>query len=142
VSSPRDVRRAALQHLYQLDAGGSGEELIGSLGIEGESRADESTRREALERATIVWKARTEADAEIGRYTPEWPLHRQPVVDRNVLRLAWWEMLHGGVPAALAINEAIELAREFGGERSPAFVNAVLDRIRRERGVPSGGRES
>jgi N utilization substance protein B len=58
----------------------------------------------------------------------DWPVHRQPVVDRNVLRLAVYEMHRGGVPHALAIDQAVELAREFGGERSPAFVNAVLDR--------------
>jgi N utilization substance protein B len=56
------------------------------------------------------------------------------VVDRNVLRLAFYEMLHGGVPHAAAIDQAVELAREFGGERSPAFVNAVLDRWWKNRG--------
>jgi len=141
VTASRDVRRCALQQLYQLDSGGGGEELVGSLGIEGESRAEERIRADGAVLAASAWAARVESDKEIARYTPEWPIHRQPVVDRNVLRLAWWEMFHGGVPAALAINEAIELAREFGGERSPAFVNAVLDRVRRERGDATAERE-
>lgn len=141
MSASRDVRRCALQALYELDSGGAGGELVGSLGIEGESRAEDRIRADATKLAEAVWALRPEADQEIARYASEWPVHRQPVVDRNVLRLAWWEMIHGGVPAALAINEAIELSREFGTERSPAFVNAILDRIRRERGVPAGERE-
>lgn len=139
MTANRNQRRCALQQLYQLDAGGAGEELVGSLGSEGDDRADEATRARGTALAATVWAARSEADREISRYTPEWPIHRQPVVDRNVLRLAWWEMVHGAVPAALAINEAIELAREFGGERSPAFVNAVLDRVRRERTAAANG---
>lgn len=137
MNATRDIRRCALQQLYQMDSGGGGEELVGSLGHEGESRAELRIRADGATLASSAWSSRALADQEISLYTPEWPIHRQPVVDRNVLRLAWWEMVHGGVPPALAINEAVELAREFGGERSPAFVNAVLDRIRRERGVPA-----
>lgn len=139
MSANRDVRRCALQQLYQLDAGGAGDELVGSFGAEGEARASEAIRRRAAELAEAAWASRAEADREIARYTPEWPVHRQPVVDRNVLRLAWWELVRGGVPAAVAISEAIELAREFGGERSPAFVNAVLDRVRREHAAAASG---
>ncbi len=134
MSTSRDARRCALQALYQRDAGNEEAALVGSLGAEGEERASDAARRQGADLAEAAWTARHEADLEIGRYTPEWPVHRQPAVDRNVLRLAWWEMTRGGVPAALAINEAIELAREFGAERSPAFVNAVLDRVHRERG--------
>ncbi|MBX3354590.1 MAG: transcription antitermination factor NusB [Phycisphaeraceae bacterium] len=139
MSPSRDIRRCAIQELYQLDAGGDGGDLTGSLGAEGEARADDAVRQEGAALAAKAWASRHDADQDIARFTPEWPIHRQPIVDRNVLRLAWWEMVHGGVPAALAISEAVDLAREFGGERSPPFVNAVLDRIRRERGVPSGG---
>ena len=133
MSTHRDVRRCALQSMYQRDAGNGDEALIGSLGSEGEVPATEEVRRAAAVLTDAAWATRHEADLEIGRYTPEWPTHRQPLVDRNVLRLAWWEMTRGAVPPALAINEAIELAREFGTERSSAFVNAVLDRVRRER---------
>jgi N utilization substance protein B len=54
-------------------------------------------------------------------------------VDRNVLRLATFELLHTDAPASVVIDEAIELARDFGSERSPAFVNGVLDAIARGR---------
>jgi len=133
VSSSRDARRCALQELYQRDAGNMDEWLSGSLGDEGEERASEHARQDGSRLASAAWDARHDADLEIGRFTPEWPIHRQPAVDRNVLRLAWWEMTRGGVPAPIAINEAVELAREYGAEKSPAFVNAVLDRVRRER---------
>jgi N utilization substance protein B len=58
------------------------------------------------------------------------------MVDRNILRMAHYEIVHKGVPPKVAINEAVELAREFGGERSPAFVNAILDRMFRDRLPP------
>lgn len=133
MSASRDARRCALQELFQRDCGNGDEGLVGALGAEGDTPASETARRAGAELASSAWQARHDADLEIGRFTPEWPTHRQPAVDRNVLRLAWWEMTRGGVPAPIAINEAVELAREYGAEKSPAFVNAVLDRVRRER---------
>jgi N utilization substance protein B len=62
-------------------------------------------------------------------------MERMPVVDRNILRLAVFEMIHGGTPAAVTIDEALELARKFSNEESVQFVNGVLDAIRRE--IPS-----
>ena len=59
-------------------------------------------------------------------------MERMPVVDRNILRLAVFEMVHAGTPAAIAIDEALELARKFSHEESVQFVNGVLDAIRRE----------
>jgi len=55
-----------------------------------------------------------------------------PAVDRNVLRLSVYEVTRGGTPAAVAIDEALELARKFAGEESVQFVNGVLDAVRRE----------
>lgn len=138
MSRARDVRRCALQALYQLDCGNADAALIGSLGPEGDERADERVLTDAKALGERVWNARHDADKEISRFTPEWPIHRQPVVDRNVLRLAWWEMTRGGTPAPVAINEAVELAKEFGSEKSGAFVNGVLDRVRRERDGAEG----
>ena len=76
-----------------------------------------------------MWKGRLEADAHIEPLTPEWPIHRQPLVDRNILRLARHEILTGMTPPIVAIDEAIELARLFSAEKSPAFVNGVLDKL-------------
>lgn len=102
-----------------------------------ESVVSEELAARGHDLATLAWEFRDEADAAIRPLVPEWPLHRQPLVDRNILRLAWYEVVRGEVPPKVAINESVELAREFGGERSPAFVNGVLDRLFRERLGPA-----
>ena len=63
--------------------------------------------------------------------TPEstWTLERMAVTDRNILRLGAYEMLYGGTPERVAINEAVELAKRYGAKQSPHFVNGVLDRF-------------
>jgi len=68
----------------------------------------------------------------VAALSPDWPTHRQPVVDRNILRLAYFEIVSGAAPPKVAINEAVELAREFSTEKSPAFVNGVLDKIMKQ----------
>jgi N utilization substance protein B len=69
-------------------------------------------------------------DAVIGEHSQHWRVDRLAVVDRLVLRLAVWEFRHeGDTPAAVVINEAIELARRFSGDESARFVNGVLDAI-------------
>lgn len=73
-----------------------------------------------------------ELDEQIRKHAEHWRMERMPAVDRNVLRLAVYEMKHGGTPAAVTIDEALELARKFSGEESVQFVNGVLDAIRRE----------
>lgn len=60
-------------------------------------------------------------------------MHRQPVIDRNALRLGWYAFTHGGDPVAIAIDETVELAKTFSTEKSGAFVNAVLDRVAKSR---------
>jgi N utilization substance protein B len=62
----------------------------------------------------------------------DWRMERMPAVDRNILRLAVYEMTRGGTPAPVTIDEALELARKFSGEESVQFVNGVLDAVRRE----------
>jgi len=75
-----------------------------------------------------------EIDALIVRYAPEWPLEQITVVDRNVLRLGVYELVFSEtIPSKVAINEAIELAKTFGGESSGKFVNGVLGAIYRDR---------
>jgi transcription antitermination protein NusB len=78
-------------------------------------------------------------DPLIEKCAPEWPLSQVTVVDRNILRLGIFELLFGNyeeVPPKVAINEAIELAKSFGGESSGRFVNGVLGTIYRELGEP------
>jgi N utilization substance protein B len=75
-------------------------------------------------------------DARITRHAAHWRLERMPAVDRNIIRLAVYEMTGAGTPAAIAIDEALELARKFSGEDSVQFVNGVLDAIHRELSPP------
>ena len=75
----------------------------------------------------------------IEKCAPEWPLDQITIVDRNILRLGIYELIHGNyqeVPPKVAINEAIELAKTFGGTNSAKFVNGVLGTIYREMGEP------
>ncbi|MBX4190068.1 transcription antitermination factor NusB [Candidatus Parcubacteria bacterium] len=80
-----------------------------------------------------------ELDAIIEKAAPQWPLDQIAIVDRNVLRLGLYELLFGNreeVPPKVAINEAIELAKSFGGDSSGKFVNGVLGTVYREIGEP------
>ncbi|MCX6819713.1 MAG: transcription antitermination factor NusB [Candidatus Adlerbacteria bacterium] len=92
---------------------------------------------EDLLRGTVARKA--DLDLVIEKAAPEWPLDRIALVDRNVLRLGLYELLFADrekVPAKVAINEAIELAKNFGGENSGRFVNGVLGAVYKELGEP------
>jgi transcription antitermination protein NusB len=71
-------------------------------------------------------------DEQITRHAEHWRMERMPAVDRNILRLAVYEMSHGGTPAPVTIDEALELARKFSNEESVQFVNGVLDAVHRE----------
>ncbi len=133
------ARELALQFLYQLDLhrGSCRDELDGFLaralhGKPGAEEASEYARR-------LVDGVRLHAD-EIDRLLAEaaknWGLERMAVVDRNALRIGCYELLfEDQVPMKVAINEAIELGKRYSTEASGAFINGILDRIRRDRGV-------
>jgi N utilization substance protein B len=74
----------------------------------------------------------TGIDEKITKHAEHWKIPRMPTVDRNILRLAVYEMLRTDTPAAVAIDEALELARKFSGEESVHFVNGVLDAVRKD----------
>jgi N utilization substance protein B len=78
-------------------------------------------------------------DERITRNAANWRLERMPVVDRNILRIAVYEMLRTDTPPAVIIDEALELARRFSGEESVHFVNGVLDAVRRDLPAPALG---
>jgi N utilization substance protein B len=125
------MRRCALQALYQLDAGQSDDvALVGTLRDDGEH---EETPTNDIERgmalAALVWEFRNEADREIATLAREWPPHRQPLVDRNLLRMGWYELRQSGEPPRKVLHDAVELAKEFGTADSGKFVNGVLDKV-------------
>jgi N utilization substance protein B len=91
-----------------------------------------------------VLAKKDDIDLVIGKAAPEWPLERIAPVDRNILRLGLFELLfadRGQVPAKVAINEAIELAKTFGGDSSGRFVNGVLGAVYKELGEPGKNEE-
>ncbi|MEM1330231.1 MAG: transcription antitermination factor NusB [Planctomycetota bacterium] len=133
MATPRDVRRFALQLMYQLDAAGEqpgsdreSELLAVAEPPEGFEAKD---RKRAEQLATDAFAARSEADAEFLTLAPEWPASRQAAVDRAILRLAHHEMVSGKTEPKIVVNEAVELAKVFSTEKSPAFVNGLLDRV-------------
>jgi N utilization substance protein B len=138
VSAPADlvVRRCALQAMYQFDAvPGVAPEVVRRSLDESDGTGEHHDAGFAL--ACLAWEHRAEADADIVALAPDWPSHRQPMIDRNLLRLGWFELAVGKVPPGLAIGDAVELAKEFGTERSGGFVNGVLDQVAKR--VAGGG---
>ena len=92
-----------------------------------------------------VLKKQPTVDEIIQKAAPEWPIDKISIVDRNILRIGPTELLfgdHAQVPPKVAINEAIELAKTFGGENSGKFVNGVLGAVYKEIGEPGRGQTS
>jgi transcription antitermination protein NusB len=132
------ARELALQFLFQVDVQG-GEyraELDPFLGaaLDGRPGGTEA-RAYAVKLVDGVLAHQPEIDALIREAARNWELERMAGVDRNVLRLGCYELLHEpDVPMKVAINEAIELGKRFSTEASGAFVNGILDRIRKDKG--------
>jgi N utilization substance protein B len=131
----RQARIAALQALYELDCTKHKvEETSARL------RAGETLAQEALsfsgELVKGVLQHKSELDALIKKFAPAFPPEQMAIIDRNILRLAIFEILFNDkTPFKVAINEAIELAKEFGSDASPRLINGVLGSITTERGV-------
>ncbi|HET9476534.1 MAG TPA: transcription antitermination factor NusB [Dehalococcoidia bacterium] len=123
------ARVLALQALFELDSvGHPADQAIDHL-VEN-ADAPPETRRFALELIRGVLDNRDKIDETIRQTAPAWPLEQIAVVDRNILRLAIYEILiDNRVPMRAAINEAVELAKEFSGENSPKFINGVLGSV-------------
>lgn len=124
--SRRKARALALQVLYEVDL--ANHPVDDSFErLREESELPEDTSVYALKLAQGVVSQRHEIDELIHKYAPAWPVKQLPVVDRNILRLALFEIhFSRGIPRKVAINEAVELAKTFGSESSPRFVNGVL----------------
>lgn len=132
------VRRLALQTLFLIDSQGAIDQEMALHALQGQSE-DADTRLKAFEMARGAWEWRAQSDEMVERLAPQWPPRRQPGVDRNLLRLAIWELTHKDTPQKVVIDEAIELAREFSTEESPRFVNGVLDAVLKELAVRGQG---
>jgi len=125
------ARAVALQALYELDATAHELETV----IRRRLEADETPESEAAYASHLVQEVqarREEIDDLIQRAAPAWPLDQMSRVDKSILRIAIFEMLHEpNLSHKVAINEAVELAKLFGHDSSPKFVNGVLGTIER-----------
>ena len=133
VGKRRRARELALQFLYQLDVNGEADPTPHEAEFWERHALDDATRAfiAALVHGT---KANQEKiDQLITQVAEHWDLERMAVVDRNLLRLAVYELLwEPDVPAKVAINEAIEIAKKFGARESSRFINGILDRVSKE----------
>jgi len=125
----RRAREAALKVLYQMDIGDSdADEALAAYWqcFDLEAEGDEY----ATELVSGVTEHRDEVDRAISKASTRWRLERMAVVDRNVLRIGAYELIHRtDVPTGVVLDEAIELGKRFGGEDSSGFINGVLDRL-------------
>jgi len=125
----RKARELALQALYEVDsAEHEAEEVVSHLLTEeGLSEENANFTRELV---SGVIQNKEKIDENIQGFAPAWPIEQIPMVDRNVLRLAIFEILiDNKVPVKVAINEAVEIAKIFGSDSSSKFVNGVLGSV-------------
>lgn len=130
-------RSIAMQSLYEWDFSGKNKE-----DLEGIVEKNIKEFGPGLENKDFIWELVkgviskiSDIDKIIEKAAPEWPLDQITIIDRNVLRIGLYELLYGNkkdVPPKVAINEAIELAKTFGGESSGKFINGVLGTVFKE----------
>ena len=121
----------AIQFLYQFDmAGGAMDEALESF-WDTQNDVNKSVRAFAEELIRGCMAHREVVDQKVKQYTEHWELPRMAAVDRNILRLAIYEMLcRDDIPPVVSINEAVDIAKRFSTRESGAFVNGILDRLR------------
>ena len=120
----RRARSLALQALYEIDSVRHPEEEV--VARYGDDLSPEA-REFMVQLVHGTLESEPELDALLEESAPEWPINELAVIDRNILRLSIWELLiWGETPVKVAINEAVELAKRFGSDSAPRFVNGVL----------------
>jgi N utilization substance protein B len=120
------ARIIALQALYEIDCAGHVPAVVIERRLH-EAQLPEAGEEFARSLAQGVAEHLDSLDERIGRYAPEWPVDQIAIIDRNILRIAIYEILFGqDTPIKVAINEAVELAKTFGSDSSGRFVNGVL----------------
>jgi transcription antitermination protein NusB len=129
-STRRKARGVALQALYEIDSTGHTAEVVLKHLLDGEQLSGENSDF-VQDLVNGVVQNKKEIDYSIKNFAPAWPLEQIPVIDRNILRLAIFEILINNkkVPVKVAINEAVELAKTFGSDSSSKFINGVLGSV-------------
>ncbi len=119
------ARSLALQALYEIDIANHPPAEVFKQRLQDSPLLDELA--EFARQITFgVLPLAHELDQIIARYAPEWPFDQIAAIDRNILRVACWELVQGETPVKVAINEAVELAKMYGSDSAPRFVNGVL----------------
>jgi len=129
----RQARIVALQALYEIDCASHPPAVVLDRHL---SETQMSASYEAFARHLVfgVLEHRDVLDEFIHEHAPEWPLSQMAYIDRNILRMAMFEFaIDGSTPVKVAINEAVELAKRFGSDSAPRFVNGVLGSLVRHR---------
>jgi len=133
-SARHHSRQVALQVLYAIDLARdpvpSAEEAFARVAAHFDLPSDARAFAKALVCGTV--DVRSQLDTLLAEHTRNWRLSRMAAVDRNILRLACYELTRTDTPVSVVLDEAIELARRFGSDASPGFVNGVLDAVGRE----------
>lgn len=133
MGSRRKSRELAMQMLFQGDLGKQKPEEVEHLFWASRDDVDDETRGFADDLHRLATRREAEVDALIQKHAQNWRVERMPVVDRNLLRTATAEMLgFPKTPAAVVINETLEIARRYAAPESIQFLNGVLDAIGRE----------
>jgi N utilization substance protein B len=122
----RLARRLALQALFEIDLTSHRPGEVIQHCYQREESLPSRVQSYCQKLVTGVLEHRELLDTHIQEHAPEWPLEQVAVVDRNLLRMALYELTIGDIPTKVAINEAVELAKIFGSDSSPRFVNGVL----------------
>ena len=125
----RKTRIVALQVLYEADSARHDPTLVLERMVEQESLSP-SAEAFAHDLVRGVLDNRKEIDDKIAKLAPSWPINQMAILDKNILSMAIYEMIISGeTPPKVAINEAVELAKAFGSDSSPKFVNGVLGSV-------------
>ncbi len=136
IKQRHQARQTALQALFEIDIAHHPPGVVVQTRIEEqEPPLSQDTADFARQMVHGVVSQQTQLDAIIARFAPEWPVDQIAVIDRNVLRIALWEIGIAQTPIKVAINEAVELAKVFGSDASPRFVNGVLGAATRSEGA-------
>ncbi|MDG2220353.1 MAG: transcription antitermination factor NusB [Rubripirellula sp.] len=129
MSTRRRAREIVLQLLYEADLNDFRDTEAARAFIKSRMQGRRALTEFAHKLLIGTLDHRDEIDKRLGELSAHWTVQRMAVVDRNVLRLGGYEIMHGETPGPVAVNEAVVLAKRYGDKNSPRFVNGVLDKL-------------
>ena len=129
MSTRRRAREIALQLLYEADINDGRDEQSTRQFVRSRMQGRKALTDFACDLLQGTLEHREQIDQLLSELATNWTIARMPAVDRNILRLGAYEILHSDTPPRVAVNEAIVLAKRYGDKNSPRFVNGVLDRV-------------